>query len=144
MALFDRLGFLRGDKDSAVGRFVRAHESFPGLHQRSGALRRRGVRLRPRTVGATPEGCVFADGSRAAFDVVVWAIGYRDDASWLRIPAAVGAGGHFVEERGVSPVPGLFHVGRSWQTCRASALLRGAGDDAARIVDRVVECLKRR
>lgn len=137
MAWFDSLGVLRADKATAIGRFVRTHDSFPGLHLRSGALTRRGVRLRPRTVGATSDECLFADGSAEGFDAVIWAIGYRDDSSWLHVPEAVDGARNFVEDRGVSAVSGLFHVGRSWQTSRASALLCGVGTDAARVVDRV-------
>jgi hypothetical protein len=45
---------------------------------------------------------------------------------------------------GVSRVPGLIHVGRSGQSCRASALLCGVGDDAARIVAQAVEFIRHR
>ena len=134
---FDRLGFLRADKASAKGRFARTHQSFPGLHLRDSALRDRGVHIRPRTVGATSERWTFADGTHDAFDAVVWAAGYNDNADWVRVPGAVDTNGNYIEERGVSPIPGLYYVGRSWQTSRASALLCGVGTDAARIVARV-------
>jgi putative flavoprotein involved in K+ transport len=52
MAWFDMLGFLRADKATAKGRFARAHESFPGWHLRSSALRRHGVDVRPRVLDA--------------------------------------------------------------------------------------------
>jgi putative flavoprotein involved in K+ transport len=141
MAWFDRLGLLRADKATAMGRFVRAHESFPGLHLRSRALKRIGVRLRPRTVGATADACVFEDRSSEMFDAVIWAIGYRDESSWLHISETADDAGNYVEDHGVSPVPGLFFVGRSWQTSRASALLCGVGDDAERVADRVATSL---
>jgi cation diffusion facilitator CzcD-associated flavoprotein CzcO len=38
MVWFDRLGLLRADKATSMGRFVPAHESLPGLHLRSRAL----------------------------------------------------------------------------------------------------------
>jgi putative flavoprotein involved in K+ transport len=142
MVWFDRLGFLRADKATAKGRFVRAHESFPGPHLRNSALRRCGVCIRPRTIGAAADALVFADDSRAAFDAVIWAGGYEDDAGWLRVPGTVDMTGHHIEDRGVSPIPGLFYVGRSWQTSRASALLCGVGTDAARIVAQVVSRLR--
>jgi putative flavoprotein involved in K+ transport len=144
MVWFDRLGFLRADKDTLKGRFARAHDSFPGRHLRSGALRRRGIRIRPRTVNADGDSCVFADGTSEVCDTVIWAVGYADDSSWLRIPDAVDSAGRYVEDHGVSRVPGLFHVGRSWQSCRVSALLCGVGDDAARIVAQAVEFICRR
>jgi putative flavoprotein involved in K+ transport len=87
---------------------------------------------------------VFSDGTSEVFDAVISAAGYADDSSWLRIPDAVDSAGNFVEDHGVSPVPGLLHVGRSWQSSRASALLCGVGDDAARIVDRAGEVIGRR
>lgn len=143
MVWFDRLGFLRADKATARGRFARAHESFPGPQLRDSALRRRGVQLRPRTTAATSEGFAFADGSHAAFDAVIWARGYEDRSNWLRVSGAVDANGNHIDDRGVSPIPGLFHVGRSWQTSRASALLCGVATDAARIVAETMSWLCR-
>lgn len=137
IALFDTLGFLRADKGTLRGRLARANESFPGRHLRPTGLRRRGVRLRSRTVDAQGDVFRFADDSTASFDSVIWVLGYRDDTSWLDVPAALDPQGRYLQERGISPVPGLFHVGRSWQTCRASALLCGVSADAATIVERV-------
>jgi len=68
---------------------------------------------------------------------VVWATGYVDRSGWLAMPEALDAGGRHREDYGLSPVAGLFYVGRHWQRSRASALLCGVGDDAARIVAQV-------
>jgi hypothetical protein len=108
---------------------------------RDSSLWRHGVRLRPRTIAPTADGLSFADGSRATFDAVIRAVGYEDDAEWLRVPRTVDMHGNPIEDRGISPVPGLFYVGRSWQTSRASALLCGVGADAARIVARATSWL---
>ena len=142
MVWFDRCGLLRADTATARGRFVRAHDSFPGPRLRDGALQGCGVRLRPRTISAAADECVFADGTRRAFNAVIWAAGYADDARWLRVPGAVDTNGNHIEDRGVSPIPGLFYVGRSWQTSRASALLCGVGSDAAGIVAQVTAWLR--
>ena len=144
MVWFDRLGFLRADKATARGRFAKANESFPGRHLRDGALRRSGVHLRPRTTAVTSEGFAFADGSRASFEAVIWARGYEDRSGWLQVPGAVDANGNHIEDRGVSPIPGLFYVGRSWQTSRASALLCGVATDASRIVAETKSWLRRK
>jgi putative flavoprotein involved in K+ transport len=134
---FDMLGAVRTDKDTRYGRWVRAHDAIPGWHLRRSTLRRLGVQLVPRTTGAVGRQCQFADGTTGEYDAVIWTLGYRDEVSWMQIPGAVDAQGHFLEDRGISPVPGLFYVGRSWQTTRASALLCGVGADAAAIVDQV-------
>ena len=134
---FDRLGALRADKDTQYGRWVRAHDAMPGWHLRQSSLRRLGVQLVPRTVGATGHQLQCADGTSDSFEVVIWALGYRGEASWLQMPAAVDAQGRLRADRGRAPVPGLCYVGRNWQTARASALLCGVGPDAAAMVDRV-------
>lgn len=45
---------------------------------------------------------------------------------------------------GVSPVPGLYCVGRSWQWTRGSALFAGVGDDASYVASQVAEQLSGR
>jgi putative flavoprotein involved in K+ transport len=79
----------------------------------------------------------FAGGESVEIDAVIWATGYRDDADWVAIPAIKDARGAFVHQRGVSPVPGLSFMGRSWQWTRGSALLHGVGADAAFLVGQI-------
>jgi len=61
---------------------------------------------------------------------VVWATGYRTNYSWLDVPGAVVEGA-VVNERGVTPVPGLSILGLPWLHTRGSALLGFVKDDAA-------------
>ena len=67
---------------------------------------------------------------------VVWATGYRTDYSWLDVPGAV-VDGVVVNERGVTPVPGLSILGLPWLHTRGSALLGFVKDDAAWLADHV-------
>lgn len=138
IAWFDTTGALRADKESLHGRFVHLFDPIPGWNLRRAALRRLGVKIVRRAVDAEGKCLQFADGTSDSFDAVIWAIGYHDDASWIRIPEAIDAHGRYIEARGVSPVPGLFHIGRNWQNNRASALLAGVGNDAADIADKAV------
>lgn len=138
IAWFDTTGALRADKQSLHGRFVRLFDPIPGWHLRLAALRHRGVKTVRRAVSAEGRCIRFADGSSAEFASVIWAIGYHDDSSWFDIPEAVDPQGRYVEERGVSPVPGLYHIGRDWQNNRASALLAGIGNDAADIAEKAI------
>ncbi|HVX29550.1 MAG TPA: hypothetical protein VHA53_03640, partial [Nitrolancea sp.] len=48
-----------------------------------------------------------------------------------------------VQQGGVSPVPGLYFIGRSWQSSRGSALLTGVGSDAADVTRHLVQQLTR-
>lgn len=133
-------GLLTADKDSSLGRFVRWLDLTPGLHLRPGALRRAGIELAPRCVGASGDQLIFSDDSRRPVDAVIWALGYQDDTQWLDIEGTTMAGA-FVHERGVTKVPGLYHVGREWQFSRASGLICGVTRDAARIAARVKQFL---
>jgi putative flavoprotein involved in K+ transport len=144
IAWFDTTGALRDDKESLHGKFVQLFDPIPGWHLRRSVLRRAGVRIVHRAADASERTIMFADGKTATFNAVIWAIGYHDDSSWLHIPEAVGPHGNYLENRGVSPVPGLFHIGRNWQNNRASALLAGIGNDAAIIAARAVEFVRSR
>lgn len=129
----DRLGVLRASRDSLVGRRLMAADPFPGRGLDLPRLAAGGVGVEARLTAAEGRTATFANGRSTEVESVIWATGYRDDTDWLAIPGAVHAGA-FVERRGVSPVPGLFFVGRSWQWTRGSALLAGVGDDAAYVV----------
>ena len=138
-----RTGLLTADKASLPGRLVRALDMTPGLHLRLRALRRAGVEVLPRCVAAHGGRLRLADGREREVDAVIHAAGYSDDTAWLDIPGTIDAGA-FVHDRGVGPVPGLFHVGREWQTSRASGLVCGVSRDAATIGARVREHLGER
>ncbi|MBB6182173.1 putative flavoprotein involved in K+ transport [Rhizobium flavum] len=132
-----RLGLLGAKPDSIIGRRMRRIDPFPNRGNDDATLVRKGVVLKPRLVSA--DGChaIFADKSREAPQAVVWATGYRDDFAWIKIEGAVDAEGQLMHQEGISPVPGLYFVGRPWQRNRASALIAGAGDDAKYVVRRL-------
>jgi putative flavoprotein involved in K+ transport len=72
-----------------------------------------------------------------AIDAVVWATGYQDRTDWVAIPGALDTDGQFVHRRGISPVPGLYFGGRSWQWTQGSSRLFGVGQDAAYVVEQI-------
>jgi putative flavoprotein involved in K+ transport len=73
----------------------------------------------------------FADGSAADFDAVVWATGFAADHSWIDIPEVKDDKGRIKHQRGMTPSPGLYMLGLTWQHTRGSALLGWVGNDAA-------------
>ncbi|WP_312412337.1 NAD(P)/FAD-dependent oxidoreductase [Shinella sp.] len=131
----ERLGLLRASSDSLLGRRMRRVDPFPNRSNDDPALVRKGVAVKPRLVAVDGANAVFEDGSREAVKAVVWATGYRDDLRWIDIARAFGTDGGILHQEGISPVPGLFFVGRPWQRNRASGLIAGVGDDAAFIVE---------
>lgn len=138
IAWFETTGALRDDKESLHGRFVRLFDPIPGWHLRRSALRRAGVKIVHRATDADDRKITFANRRSQTFDAIIWALGYRDDSSWLGISGTVDPKGNYLESRGVAPVPGVFHIGRNWQNNRASALLTGVGNDARDISAKAV------
>ncbi len=128
------LGVLRASPQSWIGRRMRAADAFPDRNRSIEALQKLGVRVVGRATGGEAGIVTFANGGSAAVDAIVWCIGYRDDVSWVDV-AGAHAKGSFVHNAGVSPVPGLFFVGRPWQRNRASGLIMGVGEDAKLIVN---------
>jgi len=137
----DLLGLLRITGDSRLGRRLRARDTLPRRDLADRHLRKAGVDLVPRLTAFDQACAIFSDGQTRDVGSVIWAAGYRDDSTWLRIIDAVDASGSFLETRGASPVPGLFFVGRPWLMTQSSALVTGVGADARSIVTRVVTSL---
>jgi putative flavoprotein involved in K+ transport len=137
----DHLGVLRASRNTRIGRRMMAGDPFPGRGLALPRLRKAGVAVMPRLAAGHGKTVRFADGGVADIGAVVWATGYRDDSEWVGMPAAKGPDGDFVESRGVSPVPGLYFVGRSWQWTRGSALLTGVDADAAYVTAQITRTL---
>jgi putative flavoprotein involved in K+ transport len=60
---------------------------------------------------------------------IIWATGYALDFGWLEVDV-FDAKGRPAHQRGVSVVPGLYFLGLSWLSRRASAFIWGVWHDA--------------
>jgi putative flavoprotein involved in K+ transport len=137
----DKLGIVRVSGDTALGRSIKKADAFPSRGKTLKRLERRGVRVMPRVVAAQGTGVTFANGTAVEVAAVIWATGYRDDSAWVAIPEVKDAHGNFVQWHGLSPVPNLYFIGRSWQRSRGSALFLGVGADARYLTDQIVKHL---
>jgi putative flavoprotein involved in K+ transport len=72
----------------------------------------------------------------AGITAIVWATGYALDFSWMKLDAFDDQG-RPLHERGVGVVPGLYFLGLSWLSRRASAFIWGVWHDAAHIADHI-------
>jgi putative flavoprotein involved in K+ transport len=63
---------------------------------------------------------------------VVGATGYQLDFTWIRLPV-LDQLGYPIQQRGVSPIAGLYFVGLEWLYKQKSGLLLGVGEDAAHV-----------
>lgn len=67
---------------------------------------------------------------------IIWATGYKQDFSWLKVDAFDDAGAP-VHQRGVSKEPGLYFLGLPWQSRRGSTFLWGVWHDAKFVADQI-------
>jgi len=88
-----------------------------------------GVSRIPRIAGIQDGKPVTTEGQTLDPKTVVWCTGFRPDYGWIELPI-VGADGHPVHDRGVSPEPGLFFMGLEFQFSVASATIQGLDQDA--------------
>ena len=69
------------------------------------------------------------DLRRENVSAIIWATGYDYDYGWLRVPV-LDVQGRPLQERGVSPAPGLHFLGLHWMHTFRSGLFSGVGNDA--------------
>lgn len=130
----DRLGVLWAGSQTRVGALLRERNPFPGKVLELKSLARTGVEVRGRLAGFEDNRATFAEGNSVAIGAVIWAVGYRDEVSWVDVDGLLNGKGQFKDVGLDAVVPGIYFVGRSWQSSRASALICGVGRDAQRVV----------
>ena len=127
-------GLLRVPRHTAPGRWMQ-RQPEPVVSGDLARLRRLpAATFIGRATAALPTGAV--QGQRAAsppLDAVVWATGYRPAYDWLELPI-LEADGRPRHQRGITAAPGVAFLGLDWLDSRNSALLNGAGADARRVV----------
>lgn len=67
---------------------------------------------------------------------ILWATGYRQDFSWMKLDA-FDADGTPIHQRGVSKEPGIYFLGLPWQSRRGSTFIWGVWHDAAYVADQI-------
>lgn len=67
---------------------------------------------------------------------IVWATGYDYNYDWLRAPV-LDARGQPQQQRGVTPVPGLYFLGLHWMHTFKSGLFSGVGGDAEYLAEHI-------
>lgn len=131
----DRLGMLEAPGSSVRGRLLR-RRGDPVIGTGVGTLVEDGrIRVKPASVAAVPEGVVFADGSSAVVDAVVWSTGFAPSYDFIDVAGALDDDGIPRHRSGHSVVdPRLMFLGLGWLTSRGSGLVGGVGADARRLV----------
>lgn len=138
----EKLGILTAPSESFIGKKLREADAFPNRERRLDDLRSKGIRILPKLTHAEGDTVKFANGTSVSVSSVIWAVGYRDDSSWVAMREVKDEKGNFIHQQGVSPVRNLFFIGRPWQTSRASAIIHGVGRDAGLITNEITRTIK--
>jgi putative flavoprotein involved in K+ transport len=72
--------------------------------------------------------------ARQGINTIIWTTGYAYDFDWIKIPV-FDHQGRPVQQRGVTPVPGLYFLGLHWMHTFKSGLFSGVGADAEYLAD---------
>jgi putative flavoprotein involved in K+ transport len=134
----DKLGIVRLSGETALGRYIQKADAFPGKGNTLKKLQNQGVRVVPKLIAAQGHTVTFVNGFVTEVTTVIWAIGYHDNSTWVKVPEVKDAHGNFVQQQGVGRLPNFYFIGRPWQRSRGSALIMDVGDDAAWMTDRIM------
>ncbi|PTU28480.1 oxidoreductase [Bacillus subtilis] len=131
---FDKLGVLHASHTSILGKFIQKKGDPIFGHELKHAIKQREVILKTRVIGGKENEIVFNDASSLEVNNIIWATGFRNPLSWIKIKGVLNKENRIIHHRGVSPIEGLYFIGLPWQHRRGSALLQGVGNDAEYIV----------
>jgi putative flavoprotein involved in K+ transport len=126
----ERAGILEASRESLRGRLFMKSDPFPGKQLTLKRLARQGVTIMPRVREVHGPEVIFMDGTRMGVDALIWTTGFREDTRWIRVRESKDARQNLIHRRGVTPVRGLYLLGRPWLWTRGSSLLLGVGRDA--------------
>lgn len=77
------------------------------------------------------------DLDAANVTTVIWATGFGVDYSWLHVDGVLDDHGYPVQQRGVTPVPGMYFLGLPWLSRRGSSFIWGVWHDAKYLADQI-------
>src|SRR5699024_2188665 len=108
-------------------------------------IERNGLDLPPEPeahiLGPDPEGVsdpiLELDLVAVGIRTVIWATGFGVDYSWLEVPGVLDERGYPVQQRVVSPVPGMSFLGLPWLSRRGSSFIWGVWHDAKYLADQI-------
>lgn len=76
------------------------------------------------------------DLAKAGVTTIIWATGFSQDFSWLKVDAFDDSGKP-AHQRGVSSEPGIYYLGLPWQSRRGSTFIWGVWHDAKYLADQI-------
>jgi len=149
------LGHLRGVRDGRIVLAPDLHDSLTKSDQFEADfvkavdsyVEKAGIAAPPERLSSLQDGFMQPlttelDIEAANITNVIWATGYRFDFSLVKLPI-FDDDGYPIQTRGVTAHEGLFFVGLPWLHNGKSGLIYGVGDDAAYVVQKIINDRRR-
>lgn len=134
-SLLKWFGLLRLPKNFKIAQFLKSRDPFPDTNINNEALLALGINLKPRVVLVDGAHVTFDGGEKLAPDIMINAIGYKDDFSFIHIPQLHKENNEF--DISTAETVGIFQIGRPWQHNRASGLIYGADFEVERLLKKL-------
>ena len=123
------------EADEAFAAFVAAAREL-AAGSPDGDLTEEGDTTAPAALPAAVAEIDCLDLRRENIAAIIWATGHDYDYGWLQAPV-LDPQGRPLQQRGITPVPGLYFLGLHWMHTFKSGLLSGVGRDAEYLGDRM-------
>ncbi|MEQ3515257.1 NAD(P)-binding domain-containing protein [Pseudoalteromonas sp. BZB3] len=136
-SLLKWFGLLRLPKSFKIAQFLKSRDPFPDTNINNKALLALGVDLKSRVVSVGDECITFDNGEKIAPDILISAIGYKDDFSFIQIPQLHKDNNEF--DVSTAETMGIFQIGRPWQHNRASGLICGAEFEVENVLKKLYQ-----
>ncbi len=130
----DLFGLLFAGVDTKKGSWFRKRKDPIFGFKLKTLLANHKINLKPRVVRVEGNEVLFEDNSVQSFENIVWSTGFFPSYDFIRIDGATSPSGKPIQERGISPIKGLYYIGLPWQYQRGSALICGVGPDAEYLI----------
>lgn len=138
---FDKLGIIAAPKTSFLGRFLsKRMQPIIGTDIKA-ILKRPNVKAVGRSLDANESEIICETGALKGIANIIWATGFKPNFSWLE-GIELDEDGYPTNERGISPIEGLFYIGLPWMHTRGSATLGGVKNDAKYLIDYITPKIK--
>jgi putative flavoprotein involved in K+ transport len=128
-------GLLKLPKNFKLSQILKSRDPFPDTNINNEALMALGVDLKPRVVSVGDDCVTFDNEQSLAPDIMINAIGYKDNFSFIHIPQLHKDNNEF--DINAAEKLGIFQIGRPWQHNRASALICGTEFEVGKLLEKL-------
>ncbi|MHA2297440.1 MAG: flavin-containing monooxygenase [Candidatus Hodarchaeales archaeon] len=140
-----KLRFATASLDSFVGKWLYNREQEKGEPllgiSLKAARKDKNLVLVPRVESVERNKIILEDGQELIVKNIIWATGFHNDYSWIKLEIFDNQGNPFHKRGVVTKMQGIYFIGLKWLYRMNSSNIGGVGRDAAFVVSKITEYL---